>query len=383
MISTSAWRPKAHPYFAGIVTIVLAAIGAIAMAGRDLGVAPGGQNPTVASVAVRVLDGQGSPVGDVRAEEFRIEIDGERRALVSADPMAPGGPPERERRFLFVPDLLHLEAGQANPVLAVARGLLGSLDARDRAALVPIPEGRPRLDFTTGHATIAQALAGLQGYGRPPAGRRFTIDIAEAFAIAREGRSSRIYQQVAERECQDPERCDIEDEARAMVREALGNTRSSLRALQGVITAHAAGGGEQAALVLSDGLLYDPGLLEDFARVDQAAAAARFSVWVLAPDVPGGAARRGRLSGTGAYADLGLEGLRVIAEHNGGFLYRPVGGTQGVIDRLGREWTSGYQLAFEPAPRDRDGRPHRLRVTVSRPGLLVRSRTTFVAQVKP
>jgi VWFA-related protein len=368
-----------------LLAVALAAIGAIALANCNPGtVALSGQAPVgVASVAVRVLDGQGTPVGDLRAEEFQIEIDGERRALVSADPIAPGEPPARERRFLFVPDLLHLEAGQASPVLAVAKGLLGSLHDQDRVALVPIPEGRPRLDFTTGHATVAQALPGLQGYGRPPAGRRFTIDIAEAFAIVREGRSSQIYQQVVERECQDPERCEVEDEARAMVREALGNTRSSLRALQGVLAAHASSGGEQSALVLSDGLLYDPSLLEDFARVDQAAAAARFSIWVLAPDVPGGAARRGRLSGTGAYADLGLEGLRVIAEHNGGFVYRPVGGTQGVIDRLGKEWTSGYRLMFEPAPRDRDGRPHRLRVTVARQGLVVRSRTTFVAQAQP
>jgi hypothetical protein len=168
-----------------------------------------------------------------------------------------------------------------------------------------------------------------------------------------------------------------------MVREALGNTRSSLRALQGVLAASASGDAEQCALVLSDGLLYDPSLQDDFARVDQAAAAARFSVWVLAPDVPGGAARRGRLAGTGAYTNLGLEGLRVIAEHNGGHVYRPVGGTQGVIDRLGREWTSGYRLAFEPAPRDRDGKPRRLRVTVTRQGLVVRSRTTFVVQGQP
>jgi VWFA-related protein len=329
----------------------------------------------MAAVAVRAFDRQGSPVLDLRPEEFQLEIDGRRRAIVSARLVHAEDPADEGERILLVPDLLHLEAGQARPALEVAKGILPLLRSGDRVGLFPIPRGRPRLEFTPSREMVAQAIDALQGFGRPPTGRRFTLDIEEAFAIAREGRGSRVSQEVADRECEGIDRCDVEDEARQMVREALADTQASLKGLQVLFGSQRQLPGEKVAVLISDGLIYDPTLADEFARVDQAASAAQMTVTLVTPDVPGGGARRARMSvGLNVYATQSLEGLRVIAEHNGGDVHRTVGAVAGVVDQLRRELATYYLVAFEPEPGDHDGKPRRVAVTVSRPGVNVRAR---------
>ena len=48
------------------------------------------------------------------------------------------------------------------------------------------------------------------------------------------------------------------------------------------------------------------------------------------------------------------------------------------MKRILRELSGYYLIGVEPDERDRDGRPHRLNVSVGRAGVTVRSRREFV-----
>jgi len=52
-----------------------------------------------------------------------------------------------------------------------------------------------------------------------------------------------------------------------------------------------------------------------------------------------------------------------------------------VFDRLSLEMSAYYLIGFDPEPGDRDGKPHRISVKVSRPGLTIRARPEFVVPV--
>jgi hypothetical protein len=54
------------------------------------------------------------------------------------------------------------------------------------------------------------------------------------------------------------------------------------------------------------------------------------------------------------------------------------GAPEAAFDRLAREISGYYLLGLEPGPRDRDGKDHELKVTVTRPDVTVRARRSVV-----
>jgi hypothetical protein len=78
----------------------------------------------------------------------------------------------------------------------------------------------------------------------------------------------------------------------------------------------------------------------------------------------------------GTLQGLGLDRFTGMA---GGELIRVQAGTGDyAFERVLRETSAYYLLAVEPEDRDRDGRPHKVRVQVNRRGAVVRARSFVV-----
>jgi VWFA-related protein len=148
------------------------------------------------------------------------------------------------------------------------------------------------------------------------------------------------------------------------------------------------------------------GLLQDIR--DTINAAARSNVAIYAID-PRGLTQLGDISiGVGSWADaqgtsanpdqqapdatgIGAGGLRnelmlsqmnlrALAEETNGYAAVNSNDLRGAFDRIVRDNSSYYVLAYYPPTNRRDGRFHRIQVRVSRPGLTVRARRGYVAQ---
>ena len=57
-------------------------------------------------------------------------------------------------------------------------------------------------------------------------------------------------------------------------------------------------------------------------------------------------------------------------------VFTSIGTGDNAFTRIAREMTAYYLLSAEPEPKDRDGRTHKIKVTLSRPGVTVRARAT-------
>ena len=92
-------------------------------------------------------------------------------------------------------------------------------------------------------------------------------------------------------------------------------------------------------------------------------------------DVPIGTASQSRISETISQdRDLRQGGLETFASRSRGTLFRVVANPQYVFDRLRSEISAHYMLGVEPTEKDRDGKPHQIRVQVSRSGVQIRAR---------
>ena len=77
---------------------------------------------------------------------------------------------------------------------------------------------------------------------------------------------------------------------------------------------------------------------------------------------------------------LGQTNLRLMTESTGGFALTNSNSYSDAIDRIVRENSTYYVLSYSPAAaRQRDGKYHRIRVRVNRPGVIARTREGYVS----
>ena len=132
--------------------------------------------------------------------------------------------------------------------------------------------------------------------------------------------------------------------------------------------------GPKSMIILSQGLMLD-GSASDASALATLAAEARVSINVLMFSQVQGNASQARLSETLSQdRDLREAGLEALASRSRGSLFRVVTNPQFILDRLRNEISAHYMLGVEPAERDRDGRPHQIRVQVGRQNVQVRAR---------
>ena len=379
----------AHPRPGPSVAALLLA--AALAAGQEPPPAPVfGTGVDVVAVDVSVLDAHGRPVTGLRPDEFQVTLDGQPRPLLSAEFQHLGSlGDEREaprpthystnegvpqgRLVVLAVDQGALPSGAGRNALNAAGRLLDRLTPADRVALLAYPEG-PLVDFTADRAKVREALGRVVGRSRLRRGR-----VSPEEVLALEAGDRGRWADVVARECDlsagvPRETClfELENEARRLQAELRRETLDSSQALRGLLRALARLDAPKAVVLITGGLWAEtPATVRELAEL---AGQARASLHVVQLDEPLADAEDSRsLSGEGLGVPRVL-GWRALAVAARGDLFRVAGTGDSAFDQLAREISGFYLVGFTPEAGDRDGQPHRLRVSVTRPGLTVRAR---------
>jgi VWFA-related protein len=385
--------------------LLLLALATAAMAGppqEPARVFPSGVE--LVALDLLVVDENGRPVRDLAPDEFRLEVDDKERRVATAEFVSvteePGEVPapaleadfstnERahpSRLVLLIVDTLNIAVAGGREVLEAAAGMLDRLTPTDRVALLTIPSSGPREEFTTDHGRVRAAVAKLAGRGRFAGSR---VSLVDAVACAgQEGLMASLdderCREAIVRECGStaPSAC-VEalrleawrvahefEQTSSVSRSLLKAAFDTLRPIEGhkvvVLVSQGLGFPEMGARPGSGGL--------ELRQLASAAAASGVSFYVVPAGGAPMASAASNLSPSILDEDrrlheYGLESL-VLEAH--GALLR--GAPEPAFERVLRETTGYYRLGFEPQGRERDGKSRRVRVKVTRPGLVVRAR---------
>jgi VWFA-related protein len=361
----------------------------------------------VITVDVGAVDSRGQPVTDLHAPEFAVKIDGQARRVITADLVKYNYTPDNGvtrrpapkqqdfetlyttnitqaegRMIMIAVDQMNIRPGAARPILDAAARFLDKLNPADRVAFVSYPEPGVVVDFTGDHQRVRLAMQKVIGTQSRFVGRR-NIGLIEAIDIAQKGDDRRM-QEVTNRECRGLvdmalEQCmrDIVDESNSILWTTRRDTEASLRGLRDWLQHLGETEGQKTLILLSEGLVTDsPADLDDVVRM---AMRGRVAVNVLLMDVPRSDATQGPLPPTFTEdRELQVRGLNDLASLSRGSIFQIVGTADRAFDRLASEISAYYLLSVEQAPSDRDGRNHRIDVSVQRRGITLRSRQAFV-----
>lgn len=361
------------------------------------------------TVDVTVLDARGNPVTDLAREEFRLTVDGQPRRIVWAQYVpypvsaAAGAPPrpahfssnehaEPGRLILVAVDQANIRRVEGRGALRAAARFVDALHPSDRVAAVALTH-TGAIHFTNDHARVQQALDALTGE-QSAMPTHFSMGMVEVLGIS-DGNKV-LLDQVVRRECgetlaqlqslaraaenegmRDPCPTQVEQEARALAQYTRTQTTLSIRALERLLGRLGEIEGPKTLVLLSEGLVAEPQLV-DMTELGAAAQASRVTIYVLQLETPIVEAADDKISPT-LFQDLQVrtDGLARLAGSARGALFRLVGSDPAPFRAITRELSGYHLLAFEPLPADRDGRPHRIAVTVGRQNLTVRARQIF------
>ena len=366
------------------------------------------------TIDVTVMDKRGEPLEGLGADRFDVTVDGAPRRVVwaefvrhrsaplatatAADHFTTNEGAEPGRIVLIAVDQMHIRRVEGLAALRAASNFIDALDRSDRVAAAPVNHGGA-IQFTTEHAVVKRQLQRLTGeaQGTPV---HYKIGLTEALAIA-DGSRTRLDQAVL-RECgeplgryenlrrlaegeglKDPCPVQVEQEGRALAQQVRTESRMTLDSLSRLIARLGEIEGQKTLVLLSEGLVAEPQLV-DLTSLGAAAQAARVTLHVLQLDVPILDASTDTVSPT-LYPDLQLkaDGLARLAGSARGGLFRLVGDDPYPFRRIMKELSSHYLVAFEPAGGDRDGRTHRIAVRVQADGATVRARPAFTIPAGP
>ena len=342
---------------------------------------------------VTIVDRDGRPVTDLGQEDFTVRVDGAPRAIASVqfvDLSRPGGLAAEPaplyatnegasagRLIAFVIDEGSIRAGGGRSALRSAARMLDALTPADRVALFTIPGPSPRLAFTPDFDRIRAAFGRLNGRAPAIEGNRFTLNLSDALSIANGDRQA--LQEVMSRECAGVANCETEltSEAQTMADQVRERTAASLNGLSAIFEDLATVEGPKAVVFVSEGLILDRGF-GDLSDLASAAATARVTLYALRLGSDTFDVGRSGPIGTrdAQVLSAGLETLVGLAR---GASFTVNASGAGVFERVARELTGYYLIAFEPGADDRDGKAHQIRIELRRPGLTVRSRREFRA----
>ncbi|PYR90870.1 MAG: hypothetical protein DMF84_18935 [Acidobacteria bacterium] len=361
------------------------------------------------TIDATAIDPSGRPVVDLTADQFVLEIDGRSRPVVSAafvsQPAATSAQAvprsftsnedvNEGRLILVAVDQQNIRRLEGARALKAASNFIGSLNPEDRVAVTGLTELRP-LEFRRDRARARRTLEQLVGQG-DSVFIQYNIGLREAMQAGDGNRT--VLTDLVQRECgrldrarpfidpgrvnaegtaRDPCPEEIEQEARAIAQHLRATTVTSMAALSRLIASLQELDGPKALVLLSEGLVAEPQLV-DFDEIAEAAQRARVVLYVLQLDMPLADAAEARPSPSELPdRQLRADGLSRLAGAARGELFTLVGTDPVPFARILTELSGYYLLAFEPLDSDRDGRPHRLRVAVRRRAVTVRSRPSF------
>ena len=392
-------------YLAGMATLVLAAASLAA------------QQPTFRSgvdlvtVDAAVHDAAGAPVTTLRAEDFRLEVDGQARPIASAQFIAQAitrseRPPapvthfssnegvDAGRVIVVAVDQSHIRRLEGKHALVAATRFIETLPDADRVGVVGLTSA-DTLTLSRDRVALRRTLERLTGIGDPMT-QQLNLGVSEALEIA-EGSRSRLADAVL-RECgralteyvnvaraaddaaggRDACPEQVEQESRAMAQYAHMQAGISIGALQALVARLKDLPGPKTIVLVSEGMIVDPRRV-DLSQLTAQAQAARVTIYGLQLEIPTFEAAQERMSPTAARdLDVRHDGVSRVVGAARGAVFRQVGTDPKPFERISRELSGYYLLAFEPRDGDRDGRPHRVRVTLARGRRFeLRARTAF------
>ena len=321
------------------------------------------------------LGADGTTVADLKAEEVTVRVNGRPRAIQSlrlvkqadpppADPLAArvmavpepfatNGIAEAGRTFVIVIDDESFRPGREKPIRAALGAFLGALSPRDRISLWTVPRGGMKVNLTTNHDRVSQAVQIVVGNG--------------------------------------PDK--------ESGQEAACRTRTTLEELFHLLETMQGGEGPTTVMVLTNGLLgprrdgamtMAPGMCEipteHFTRIGRAAAAARAHFYIVQPEdlVQIGSLATEGIGGGGFTGNNSLsEGLENLAGVTGGTrIALARAGDLGLVP-IAKATTFYYSAVVDRASSDIEGALG-LDVRVSRPAITVRSRASlFIRNAAP
>jgi VWFA-related protein len=368
------------------------------------------------TVDASVHDADGRPLSSLRPDDFRLEVDGRARPIVSAQFVglataadsrsAPAPPPAEapaahfssneganEGRVIVVAvDQSHIRRTEGRHALVAAVRFIETLPPEDRVGVISLTSG-DRITLSRDRVALRRHLESLIGTGDPMV-QQLNIGISEAVEIA-EGSRSRLADAVlrecgralteyvnvarAAEEAGGRDACpeQVEQESRAMAQFATMQAGLSISSLQALVATLKDLPGPKTIVLISEGMIVDPRRV-DLSQFAAQAAAARVTLYALQLEMPTFEAAQERISPTAA-RDLSVrhDGVSRVAGAARGTVFRQVGTDPKPFERLTRELSGYYLLAFEARDGDRDGKPHRIRVTLARRGGELRARTGF------
>lgn len=362
------------------------------------------------TVDAAVIASDGHPVASLTAEDFVLTVDGQRRQVVSAQfvsEAATDAQPERlpslhfatnesadpSRTIVVAVDEAHIRRLEGRVAFDAASHFIDILDARDRVAVTSLTRADV-LRFSTDRLAARRRLATFIGQG-DPVFLQFNLGASEALEIA-DGSRARLAD-VVQRECGrrlteylDPARAadaasggrdacpeQVEQESRAFAQYVRSQARMSLSTLEALVSSLARIEGPKTLVLLSEGLIAEPREV-DFAALAAAAHQARVSIYALHMDAPTFEAADRFVSPTRLRdQQLREDGLARLARSARGAMFRLVGSDPAPFERIRREITGYYLIGFEPTASDRDGRDHRIEVTLPAARGQVRARPSF------
>jgi VWFA-related protein len=354
----------------------------------------------VTSLDVAVVDDHGKPIADLTPDDFTVRIDGNRRKVTSAEwvPLTskstddgPAPPPDGYstnesatggRLIVLAVDEPNIRFGGALGIAKAANAFIDRLSPNDRVAVAGFGLGAPATVFTTDRARIKQAIARMTGSHQ--ASRAVDLEHNIALIEAQEiDRGDRVtLDTVQGRECQvvggsasamESCRMQVEMEAHTIARDSERDAQSTIDSLRNLFIALGRIDAPKTMILISEGfVLGDQTLVSNLGEL---AAEARTSLYALKLDSQLFDIADSRAPAN-PFADRQArsEGLELLAASARGTMFTATGTGQALFARIESELSGYYLLGVESDPRDRDGKPHGVRVEVPRKGALVRSR---------
>ena len=353
----------------------------------------------VTSVDVTVVDDKGKPLQNLAPPDFVVKIDGNARRVVTAEwvpldgaggaaaPTPPDGYSTNEsatggRLIVIAVDQPNIRFGGAMAIGKAANAFIDRLTPSDRVAVAGIGVGAPATVFTSDRARVKQAISRMVGQKAPMMGNQHSIALVEALSIDR-GESGTL-EMVLARECAglrlaDAEVCraEVEIEARTLARDTNHEGEETIQALTALFSGLRTIDAPKTLILITEGFVST-----EAARIMELgamAASARTSVYAMKLDNQLFDITSSRAP-VSPFADRQAqsEGLEMLAGAARGALFTVTGSGEALFDRISSELSGYYLLGVESDGRDKDGKPHPIRVEVSRRGAVVRSRRQLV-----
>jgi VWFA-related protein len=353
----------------------------------------------VTSIDVAVVDGQGKPLSSLTPAEFAVRVDGKNRRVVTAEwvPLSAGGaaaakpPPDLPigyssnenasggRLIAIAVDEPHIRPGGAAAVLAAASSFIDRLAPTDRVAAVSLGVGGNATPFVADRERVKSALGRMAGQRQSFKATNSVVSEAEALEIADGNRMTA--DRVTSRECANLRpssaqflqcRQEVELEAAQVVDQLRQSSSTTIKSLRDLLGAIQVLDGPKTLILMSEGFaIRDPSMMNELGSL---AAATRTSIYAMRLDnqlfEATNSARPVIDQTTNAHNDA-LESLAAAAR---GALFNVTGTGNQLFASIESELSGYYLLGVESDPTDRDGKPHTIRIDVSRRGATVRTR---------